>query len=461
MRSLLLVSLFSFLFLPPVSLGAPSSIIVDHCDFGERYQFEQFDCTLRLKNAGENRIRVSKILTANAADDVSPSETMIEPGSSVELKMRVSANAESGAISRMISFETDETDSPNQRLYAYGFVNSILKDAKPLIDFGKVKLNQKLPVRSVTLESIESGDFRVTGIIKSPDYIDASIQPDGKTISARIKPGISWGTHDQDQIVVSLNSSVQRSAGIALRVVAVGDVAQIDETADIGIVRNDKSNDYFVPLSNRFKRAFKVGKVSLDGLAGKADVVECSPVNDGCQRLRLRLGSGLSMGSIAGVVAVELPEFKQILRVRFVGMVLPPGVEPVKEEKKPSGAKEVANIDPPRTALPDIRKAIRSQVRDNAMPAPQGTGPLLKWSVADEAAVYGYYILRAKQQSGPFEKINAGTIKADTIEDGIVNTYQWRDLSAKSGQTYWYAVGTLYQDGRKEALTSPQKVVAK
>lgn len=439
---------------------AQSSVTVEHCDFGERYQFEVFDCSLNLKNAGDKRVRISKISAADLEDGVSPVQVVVGAGQTVKLKMRVSLRSASGTISRMVNFETDEVGSPYQWAYAYGFVNSILKDPKPSIDFGRVKLSDALPEKQVTLESIESREFRITGIVKSPDYVDASLAPDGRTVKVRIKRNIAWGTHDDDQIVVSLNSTVQKNAAIALRVVAIGEVLASEDPAALGVIRNDKPNDHFIELNSLSGRAFKTGKVTLEGVSGDADVVDCSPAKKGCQRVRLRIGSGLAVGPIQGVVNVDIPDSKQKLPIRFSGMVLPPGLDPAVEEKD-TETKPVAGTVPPKSAPADIRNAIRSQVRDANIPAPAGTGPLLKWSVADEAAVYGYYVLRADQQSGPFEKINAETIKAEEFEAGLVNSYQWRDTSAEIGKVYWYSVGTLYRDGRKEPLTSAQMVVAK
>lgn len=445
---------------PASALPLPSTVVVEHCDFGERYQFERFDCSLTLKNSGEKSLRISRVTAANASDDVMPTEALLEPGKSIELKMRVAPEAASGTISRMVSFETDEAGSPNQRVYAYGFVNSILKDPVPLIDFEKVRVKGDLPARKVSLESIESDSFRITGILESPNYVDASIGPDGRTVYARIKSSVPWGAHEDDRIVVSLNSKVQKSTAIALRVQAVGDIAPLEDPALLGIVRTDESRDYFIDLENSSGREFKHGKIAIEGVAGSADLVDCSPAAKGCKRLRLHMGKNLPMAPIKGLVTVELPDFKQTLPIRFEGMALPLGMDPVPEEKS-SDVKPTPGAPPPKSKPADVGSEIRAQVRDSNAPVPPGSGPLLKWSVADEAAVYGYYILRAEQQSGPFEKLNAETIKAEKFEPGLVNSYQWRDTSAEIGKVYWYSVGTLYRDGRKEPLTSPQKVVAK
>jgi hypothetical protein len=457
----------SFIALPAFIAGnvlvpsgaAPTAVVVQHCDFEERYQFESFDCALKLSNFGGQTILISDVDAADSYDSVLPRQISLEPNKSSALTMKVSLGGASGTTSRMVSFTTDEAGTPNVRAYAYGFVNSVLKNPTPAIDFGNVRLSDQQLVGKVVLESIESADFKVTGIVSAPDYVEASVAADGRTVQAKIKPSIPWGLHDSDQIVVSLNSKQQSRAAIRVRIDAIGEISAAESPVALGIVRNDRSRDYFIELKNRSGRDFKVSNVLLEGVAGEAAIADCEPSAKGCKRVRLHIGDGLPIGPIAGIATVDLPEFKQRLPVRFSGTSLPPGLDPItdKDAQEPERTTDVAARNPPA----DIRSAIRTQVRDSNTPAPSGNGPLLRWSVADEAAVYGYYILRSDTQAGPFEKINKTTIKAEKYEQGIANAYQWRDNSAVPGKTYWYSVGTLYRDGRKEDLTSPQRVVAK
>ncbi|MCR6701350.1 MAG: hypothetical protein NVV68_09455 [Dokdonella sp.] len=117
--------------------------------------------------------------------------------------------------------------------------------------------------------------------------------------------------------------------------------------------------------------------------------------------------------------------------------------------------------DPSARGANDIREVLKAKVREIQGPPPAGRGPLLKWSVANEEAVYGYVILRGDSESGPFERVSKDTIPAGTFEEGYANAYQWRDTSAVVGQTYWYSIGLINKDGTKDSLTGPQRVVAK
>jgi hypothetical protein len=444
---------------PALTTSVQSAVTVENCDFVERYQFETFDCPVRFSNHSEKRIRLKGIRTLDAADSVPSSVVTIDPGKSHELPWRVSLGGSSGLTSRMVTFATDEPGEPTSRAYAYGFVSSVLKNAKPTFDFGRVRLSADLPVRTVTLESIESADFRVTGVVSTPDYLDVSVASDGRTLTAKLKRSITWGLHDSDEVIVSTNSERQNRAAVLVSVEAVGQVFPVDSSGALGIVRNDESRDYFIELKDSLGQEIKAADVKLEGPTGDATIVDCVPRSKGCKRIKLHIGKDLKLGGFTGVARVQLPEFKQWLPIRFSGTALPPGIDPVNPDEGVLSAESAPEA--PRSSSPDIRSAIRSQVRNANALAPEGHGPLLRWSVADEAAVYGYYILRSDRQDGPFVKVNSATIKADIYETGIANAYQWRDNSAVPGNVYWYSVGTLYRDGRKEDLTSPQRVVAK
>ena len=109
----------------------------------------------------------------------------------------------------------------------------------------------------------------------------------------------------------------------------------------------------------------------------------------------------------------------------------------------------------------DMSKVIERENRDAApLPPPEGRGPLLKWSVAHEGAVYGYAVYRADSDAGPFLRVSRDTIRASEDEEQR-SDYQWRDTSAEPGKTYWYYVSALQNDGHKRKLSEPQKVVAK
>ena len=92
-------------------------------------------------------------------------------------------------------------------------------------------------------------------------------------------------------------------------------------------------------------------------------------------------------------------------------------------------------------------------------PDPPGTGPVLRWSVANEQTLYGYLIYRAEHENGPWQRVNERIIPV-LGHDDAPSDYAWRDTSAVKGKTYWYFIKTLANNGSKQKLTEAHKVVA-
>ncbi|WP_440221814.1 Ig-like domain-containing protein [Dokdonella sp. MW10] len=433
----------------------PSSLAVEqNCDFGERHAFTAFDCTIVLRNTGKAPLKISAS-AIDKAESVEPSKLTLAPGKTAEVTAKVHPEGTSGLVSRTFRFETDEADHPQRFGYAYGFIGSVIEQPLAPIDFGDIAVGDGASWASLRLASTEIEDLAVTDIVEVPAHVEARIAADKRTVEARLKPDAPWGPLPPSRIVVALGSGPQPKAAIEVRGRVLGDIRPAQEPFAIGVVRTDATRAYDLRLRHVDGKAFEVGRVTLDGLDGSARVVDCEPRAKGCKLLRLELGKGLAMGPFAATVNIEIPSSRRTLPVGITGVALPPGIDPVDEPA------ETAKDAPAKRGPANLGQAIRSQVRDAGAPPPPGAGPLLKWAVADEDAVYGYRILRSDSEAGPFRRINDTTIATQPSAPGVTNGYQWRDTGAVAGQTYWYSVGVIYKDGRKEPLTTPQKVVAK
>ncbi len=84
----------------------------------------------------------------------------------------------------------------------------------------------------------------------------------------------------------------------------------------------------------------------------------------------------------------------------------------------------------------------------------------MEWTVANGRLIHGFQIFRTDKELGPFLLLNRTTMPAN-IEDDSPKSFQYRDNTAEPGKTYWYYIGVVYNDGHKQQLTGPQKVVAK
>ena len=439
-----------------------ASLSVGNCDFGEMHQFERTACRIPVRNSGTRAVRLTKISVLNNSDTVEPSSYVLAPGQEVVLALSVASVATSGVISRIVRIETDNEETPYVNAYAYGFVLGFLNDLETHIDYGDVVVAGELPQRKVAILDIGGNALRITNVLDVPKFISFAVSPDGLSLNLSIKPSIDWGRHSNEKILLSLGSTVQSKAQISVSINAIGDISPAKNPFPLGIIRNDRSRDFYIPLTSKSGKGFHPGSVALNGMVGTAEIIDCDPVSVNCKRVRLSLGSELPIGPVYGKVTIDFPEQRRRLAIDLTGVALSLGIEPahVPESVTPEVVKDGGHMVSRHQEV-NIRGALRSSIKQASTAPPVGHGPLLKWAVANESKVYGYLVLRSQVESGPFEVVSKDSIRAETFEPGVANSYQWRDLLSKVGETYWYEIFLLYKDGTKERLTSPQKVIAK
>lgn len=444
------------------SVAPKSQLVISQCDGGERHQFETFECAIEFRNTGDKPIAVTNG-EAQLDSDRIDAGVVIKPHSSAYLNTRVFVQDEFGYTLHRFRFNTNEPGQEARGSNVKVFVVPALDQHKPVIDFGVVPLDKELPAHSITLSSRESADFRILKVMSKPDFLDVSISKDGRSIRARVLPTAPWGLLERQKIKLSIQSPKQKEAWVTVDANILGDVLPDNNPYSFGLMRTGNKNEFLVRLTSRNDKAFRVGKVELDGVEGTVRAEPCVPAQEGCKLLRIDVSDDQPNGRVFGRVMVELPDASRTLPVQLVGMLLPPDypVHDVNKEMEKSQASAGETTAAP-AAEPAMRvgDAIRAAVTQE--PAhPSGKGPLLRWSVANEKPIYGYMIYRADSESGPFVRINDTIVRAERADNGVVGKYAWRDNTAESGKTYWYSIGTIRNDGAREDLTPKQKVVAK
>jgi hypothetical protein len=108
-----------------------------------------------------------------------------------------------------------------------------------------------------------------------------------------------------------------------------------------------------------------------------------------------------------------------------------------------------------------LASSIKKRIDEASQQEAPGSGPLLKWQIANEAGIYGYAIYRGNSADGPFARVNDTIVKAENAGDNTTASYQWRDTTAQKGREYWYYITIFNNNGKKTSLTGPQKVRAK
>ena len=450
-----------FVLLSTGAIAAGSRLATEDCNFGETYAFNRAECEFTFTNAGDTPIHVSDFQPVRPGDSIEPSAAVIAPHAKAYLKAVVDTGNDIATSRHIFHFRSDESGHEDRVVAARGFALSVLDQGRPMIDLGVVELAKDLPSHKIELTSHDVADFRVTKIESAPPYLDVQFGADGQSVTLKMRANAPWG-YQGDYIKLNTNSTLQKQVWIGVQSNIHGDVVPAANPFNMGLMRKGNRNEVLIRLTSKSGKNFAVGPIELEKLHGKTVIEPCQPVADGCRMIRLRISDEQPIGSVVGKLMVELPGYSQRLLIAVNGLFLtkdtkiekldPAELLRAQDQKKAQSSAAGAEID--------ISKALKGVVQSADDLPPAGSGPLVKWSVMNEAALYGYQIFRATDENGPFVLINRPAIPVKK-HDNTGSTYQWRDDTAVSGKTYWYFIGLLYSDGHKQQLTGPQKVVAK
>jgi len=248
---------------------------------------------------------------------------------------------------------------------------------------------------------------------------------------------------------------------VEVKVDAHGEIVASANPLDMGLMRFGNHNEFRVQLTSRSGKKFKVGKLELEKLQAKTQISSCVPDSSGCQLLTLTISDQQPAGAILGHVLIDFPDYHRTMNLAAWGLIVDKDMQIHTLDTEKVLGQTGGGPDKSKAAAVDLHKALKEVVESSGIaPTLPGVGPLLKWTLANGMAVRGFQIFRGDAETGPFALLNPSTIRSTAETQDPVN-YQWRDNSAASGRTYWYYISVVYNDGHKQQLTGPQKVVAK
>lgn len=457
----------SLLFALSFAASSPTpTLTVDECSLGEAYSFGHAQCRIRLHNNSERPLS-AELHAQNPKDAVSPAVLTVPAKGVAEALVDVDLANTVGRVSRGFRIHPDR--GADLFASATGFAMSALDDVRPEVAFGAVELSTKPIERTITLSSRETPQFRILNVLDRPQGVDASIDADGHALHVRLRDDAPLGIVDGD-IKLAIDTPRQREAWVHVSAELRGEVGAPDNPYWFGSVPAGNTRTVLIPLMNHAGREFHIGEMRLEMLNGKVDVVPCEQKKAGCKAIRLVLDDSHRAGLTRGKLDIELPDQRRRLALRIWGILQadssasgsssPLPTPPTEQISAPWTEGVVDSVNAPVYAVPTVDPLDLVGGPPPASEPPPGTGPLLKWGIASEGGAYGYQIFRADMESGPFLLQNAEVIRVHAKE--YANTrYFWRDERAEKGKTYWYYVGVVYKDGRKQVLSAPQSIVAK
>jgi len=431
---------------------------VDAIDVGERYQFTRAETQIQITNPGTTTIPIHGINAFRPGDRVLHAPVEVAAGATAIATVELSLENDLGNRWHVFGVQVDNDEPLAHLARAHVFGMSLLDEPHVQVDFGVVNAGQEIAPQSVKISSRETPGLKATKVLDVPEAFVATLSEDGLSVAVSVSKTAPWGLQDT-YVKVALDSPQQPEAWIEVRADIHGSVVPASNPYSLGVVRAGTKNEFLIRLENRAGKDFQIDKLVLEGMKGKVQSGSCIPRQPDCRMIHLTVADDQETGKINGKILVELPEFKRTLPIIVGGLFLKADTKilSLDDQIKKSGEGQSSTAVRPTNIAETLKKVIHPTV-EGAVPS--GTGPLLKWSVANDQSVYGYLIYRADREQGPFQRVNKEVVRVIT-EDNTDAIYQWRDNSASSGKTYWYSIGLVYNDGQKKQLAGPQKVVAK
>lgn len=437
-----------------------SQLAIQNCTVGEVYALTSAECEITLTNQGNKPIRVFDFHPVDTIGSTDPKQLVIAPHAQAYIKVQLQSGGVPGGRYHVFHFRTDEKNFPERMSSAYTFVMTALDQARPELDYGVQNMPVDLAQKRIELSSHDAADFRITKILESPAWLDTSLGADGHSLIGKIRPDAGWGLH-VDYVKLAINSPQQKQAWVTVRADIHGDVVPASNPFDLGLMRFGNHNEFRIPLTSRSGKNFQIGKIELENVRGTSQIIPCVPVRDGCQLLMLTISDEQAAGSVKGSVRISLPQFHQQLNLGVWGLIVSKDYKmQTMDAAKLNNAPGTAGKSKLGNTGIEVGSALKRAVENANALAPPGTGPLLKWTIANGVGIHGFQIFRADREVGPYVLVNPFSVRS-IAENQEPVSYQWRDVGTKSGKTYWYYIGIIYADGHKQQLSGPQKVIAK
>jgi len=419
-------------------------------EFGEAYQFTAKDGQFEIFNDSDRSLEIL-VSPSRAHDRVLDAPKSIRPHSSGVVRVLIVPQVETGVHLHGFSVRAAGTDEVAVYGQVRGFVESVLDDNTPLVDFGVIDADaEEVVSKSFKLVSREAPRLTAIRIVEAPSFVDATIADAGHAIALSTKKNLALGIKE-GFVKVALSGGKQPEAWIQVRADVHGRVIPFSNPFDFGVARQGQDNEYLIRLDDRKGEAFEIGEPRLEGFKGSVMLRPCTPRRSGCRMFALRVSGDQPTGKLNGQILADLPQQGRTLSINVWGMLFK--ADTVIKDLVADDTSVSSERRPDANIAKALTEVTTRQPAPIIAPTPPGKGPLLKWNVENERQLYGYIVYRSDDADGPMTRINDSIIQVLSKEDGVPVEYRWRDTTALPGRSYWYQIGTISLIGSRDDLT--------
>lgn len=424
-------------------------------DIGVTFPNANIDVVSTLKNIGDKAISVVRIVPrwASTESEISFEKTTLSPSDTMDIRFKIKNHDNVGRFSHIFFVYSNGSGEPVGKIAIRGFIDWVVDPSSTSIDVGALSYQESIE-RTLRPKSRPGESVALTNISTQNKWFEAKIVEKGAALLIKNRKGMPWGAFDE-LIVVDTDNALQPKVTFHVKGEVRGAIIPSMSTIDFGVIREGKSVEQAVRLEGEAGKKIEVGRIEITGAKATAAMSECIPAVVSCKLLKLRLDDQAMGRAPRGVVSISFPDYDATLPILFGGALI--GKDTVVRDL----AKEVEAAKDSSAGISSALRAATSTPVALEMPVPEGRGPLLKWEMANESRIFGYEIYRSTESGGPYSRADRSIIPRLSSDAAVRSIYRWRDSGAVPGKEYWYYIGVVYLDGRKENLNSAQKVMAK
>jgi len=429
-------------------------------EIGQTHPFAKVHAQVVARNLTGTSMLIERIVprgTEKVTIGFTPSQ--VNAGESFVAELDFSLTEEVGRVAHYFDVFVKGQPGPIDGFVVRGFADWLVSPDGLSIDFNTIKLAQ--PIEKVIPIDVRPGaTLHLVGVEKPSAYFDVKIVRNGGALELHSRADAPWSSFDE-KLLIRTDNPLQPIVAFRLKGQARGSVVPSSDPLDFGLLREGQAAEMMLVLNDVTGKPLNIGKVvAKSRMKVFTSVNDCVPKNESCKNVKVAYPPMNLLGTTGGTLEIELPSYKQNLVVRFgaIGIGKNTQIRSLEEDFKAAQeeSKSISSV-----LQSSVTKTTEKAKAPATMSTPDGTGPLLKWQVTNEYDIYGYEIYRSVAETGPYSRVNDKILERLDGDPEAGSIYQWRDSSAESGNTYWYYINIVYNKGRKQQFTSPQKIVAK
>ncbi len=274
----------------------------------------------KLKNAGQGRLIIGKVLPSCGCTAAQPTKTELGPGETSEIQVTLATSALSGHSGHTVVVATNDPKHPTVTLTMVGDVKLQVAANPTDLDFGKVPRGQS-QVREVVLTPLKPKGFAISKITNSNPNLKVEQEgAPGSDGSVKLKVSLA-GTMPVGAFVDTLDIANNRApVRIAVYGTVTGAITVDPPQVSFGIVPHLGSAERIVRITNSGARPLKLlGMESSNSSVGAS----VEPVTPGKEyKVTVLLRKNTPDGQLHGQLTIKTddPE-EQSVTIPYYGIV--------------------------------------------------------------------------------------------------------------------------------------------